>query len=187
MPYFPFKLSLCSAVTAFGLVSCTLGPPQPPPKAQRVMYEWYDDGGPGKVAVHINLSTQIAKFKRGGRDIGWCYVATGIEGRHTPRGGFNILEMIEDKHSNRYGWMEDDFGNVIDGDATPSDPVPEGTHYVPAPMPCWMRLTNWGIGMHGGLIPNPGLPASHGCIRLPKDFVPMLYQVVELGTPVTIQ
>ena len=58
--------------------------------------------------------------------------------------------------------------------------------YVPAPMPYWMRLTSYGIGMHGGLIPEPGKPASHGCIRMPKRFVPVLFDSVEVGTPVTI-
>ncbi|RYD55255.1 MAG: murein L,D-transpeptidase, partial [Verrucomicrobiaceae bacterium] len=32
----------------------------------------------------------------------------------------------------------------------------------------------------------PGEAASHGCIRLPKDFVPTLYEVVKVGTPVKI-
>ena len=40
--------------------------------------------------------------------------------------------------------------------------------------------------MHGGVIPEPGQPASHGCIRLPKEFVPVLYESVNVGTPVTI-
>jgi hypothetical protein len=49
-----------------------------------------------------------------------------------------------------------------------------------------MRLTSYGIGMHGGLIPEPGKPASHGCIRLPKEFVPIVFDQVEVGTPVVI-
>ena len=49
-----------------------------------------------------------------------------------------------------------------------------------------MRLTSYGVGMHGGVIPEPGEPASHGCIRLPKDFVPTLFEVVNVGTPVVI-
>jgi L,D-transpeptidase catalytic domain len=91
-----------------------------------------------------------------------------------------------EKYSNRYGWIEDEFGNVVEPDAKHTDKVPEGMIYVPAPMPYWMRLTSYGIGMHGGLIPEPGKPASHGCIRLPKEFVPVLFDSVEVGTPVTI-
>lgn len=155
-------------------------------KSNRPMFGWYDDGGPGRVAIRISLSDQIAEFERGGRDIGWCYVATGKEGHGTGPGSYKITEKVVDKYSNRYGWMEDEFGNVTDGDAKHTDRVPAGMAYVPAPMPYWMRLTSTGIGMHGGLIPDPGKPASHGCIRLPQDFVPQLFSAVDVGTPVTI-
>lgn len=158
----------------------------PASRAHRVMHEWYDDGGPGKVTIHISLSDQIAEFKRGDRDIGWCYVATGKEGHATSPGNYTITEKIADKHSNAYGWIQDEAGNVTNGDAKPSTPVPPGNIYVAAPMPYWMRITNYGIGMHGGLIPDPGEPASHGCIRMPKDFVETLFDAVVVGTPVTI-
>lgn len=167
--------------------SCGAGgakPVQAPPEP--VLYGWYDDGGPGKVTVRISLPDQIAEYERGGRPIGWSYVATGKEGHGTRAGTYRIMEKIEDKYSNKYGWIEDEFGNVVDGDAKVGDRVPKGMRYVPAPMPFWMRLTSYGIGMHGGLIPEPGKPASHGCIRLPKDFVPLVYDAVQVGTPVTI-
>ena len=152
----------------------------------RQMYEWNDDGGPGEVKIRINLATQKAHYTRGGRPIGWSYVATGTPGHSTPRGSFRISEKIVDKYSGSYGWIEDGYGNVVNGDAQPGTPVPAGCHYVPAPMPYWMRITGWGIGMHGGVIPNPGSPASHGCIRLPKPFAPVLFDSVRIGTPVTI-
>jgi hypothetical protein len=155
-------------------------------RAERVLYGWHDDGGPGKVNVRISLPDQIAEIKRGDREIGWCYVATGKEGHNTSPGTYKITEKIEDKYSNIYGWIEDDFGNVVDGDAKARDRVPEGMVYVPAPMPYWMRLTSYGVGMHGGIIPQPGEPASHGCIRLPKEFVPTVFDVVDVGTPVVI-
>ncbi len=150
------------------------------------MYQWYDDGGPGAVKVVIRLGEQIAEFKRDGRDIGWCYVATGKEGHNTKPGTYSITEKIVDKHSNRYGWMENEYGEVVDSDARYDDSVPEGLSYVPAPMPYWMRLTSYGIGMHAGPIPEPGVAVSHGCIRLPKEFAPVLFDSVRVGTPVTI-
>jgi hypothetical protein len=169
------------------LSSCGVGGAKPvPPPPEPVLYGWYDDGGPGKVTVRISLPDQIAEYHRGGRPIGWSYVATGKEGHGTRAGTYRIMEKIEDKYSNKYGWIEDEFGNVVDGDAKVGDRVPKGMRYVPAPMPFWMRLTSYGIGMHGGLIPEPGKPASHGCIRMPKDFVPLVYDVVDVGTPVTI-
>ncbi len=156
------------------------------PYPERVLYGWHDDGGPGKVSIRISLADQIAEFDRGGRSIGWCYVATGKEGYGTRPGNYRIMEKIVDKYSNRFGWMEDEYGTVVDDDATSSDRVPQGWVYVPAPMPHWLRLTSGGIGMHGGVIPDPGRPASHGCIRMPKDFAPLAFDAVVVGTPVHI-
>ncbi len=186
MRKFPLRISLFCLAIILVFPSCRVADPVSYQRPQRKLYEWNDDGGPGKVTIRISLPDQIAEFERGGRPIGWSYVATGKEGHGTRAGSYKITEKIVDKYSNRYGWMEDEFGNVVDGDAKYNDPVPKGLVYVPAPMPYWMRLTSYGIGMHGGIIPEPGEPASHGCIRLPKKFVPVLFDSVEVGTPVTI-
>jgi hypothetical protein len=179
--------ALSSVSFALLSVSCGVaGDPGVHRRANRVLHQWHDDGGDGRISIRISLTDQIAEFKRGEREIGWCYVATGKEGHGTAPGNYKITEKIEDKHSNLYGWFEDEFGNVTDGDARSRDKVPEGMTYVAAPMPYWMRLTSYGVGMHGGLIPEPGKPASHGCIRLPKEFVPLLFDAVVVGTPVTI-
>lgn len=159
---------------------------KPVPKASYVLHEWYDDGGPGPVAVSINLTEQKAKVTRGGREIGWCFVATGKEGHGTPAGKYFIMEKIVDKYSNLYGWIEDSMGNVVNGDAKPSTPVGPGEVYKAAPMKYWQRITGYGIGLHVGIIPKPGEPASHGCIRMPKEFAPLLYSVTKVGTPVRI-
>lgn len=184
-------LPAASAVALLSLASCapkaeSLVTRPPTIKAERVMYQWEDDHGPGEVRIRINLSQQRAFYTRGGRHIGWSYVATGKEGHGTPAGTFKVTEKIVDKHSNRYGWIEDEYGNVTNPDAQPSTRVPPGERYVPAPMPYWMRLTNYGIGLHAGIIANPGETASHGCIRLPKDFAPVIFNAIKVGTPVTI-
>jgi lipoprotein-anchoring transpeptidase ErfK/SrfK len=166
--------------------SCGLLTPAPTPKATPVLYDWRDDGGPGEVSVKIDLSKQIAVYRRGARDIGWSFVSTGKEGHATATGHYAIMEKLPLKESNRYGWIADEFGNVTNGDAQPSTPVPPGNHYTGAPMHHWMRLTSYGVGMHAGEIPKPGEAASHGCIRLPRDFVPKLYEVAKVGTPVEI-
>ncbi len=168
------------------LSSCALFHSGPPPKAMHVMYEWDDDKGPGDISVEIDLSSQIATYRRGDRTIGWSFVSTGKEGHSTSPGSYKVTEMMEVKLSDRYGWITDPAGNVSNGDAKPTTPVPEGHTYHPAAMQHWMRLTWYGVGMHAGEIPRPGEAASHGCIRLPKDFVPKLYEVAKVGTPVKI-
>lgn len=175
-----------AAVVSLLLGACAPVEPLVPTRAERVMYQWYDNGSSEPVSVSIDLGKQIATVYRGDEEIGWSFVATGVEGRRTPAGTFNVTEKIVDKYSNRYGWIEDAEGNVIDNDASPGDYVPPGAVYKPAPMPYWMRLTNYGIGMHVGKIPEPGETASHGCIRMPEEFVPTLYEKVKVGTKVKI-
>jgi len=180
-----FTRLLLPALCAFAVSSCAF-PPKEPIKAERIMFQWYEDAGLGTVSLSIDLSDQIATIRRGDREIGWCFVATGLEGRSTRPGSYRITEKIVDKHSNKYGWIENEFGEVTDDDASPGDRLQPGERYMPAPMPYWMRLTHYGIGMHVGNIPRPGEPASHGCIRMPKDFVPTLFEMVKIGTPVKI-
>lgn len=159
-----------------------VAPPEPPP-----LYEWYGDELTGKAAIEIVLDHQKAYISIGGQDAGWTYLATGKAGYSTPTGKFKIIEKKVDKHSNLWGVIEDANGNIVDGDARNGrEKVPRGGRFVGAPMPYWMRLTNSGIGMHVGPIPNPGMPASHGCIRLPRDLAIKLFDVVELGTPVLV-
>jgi lipoprotein-anchoring transpeptidase ErfK/SrfK len=172
-----------ATAAAAALSSCAT---QPTPRAGQVLSDWHDDGGPGEVSVEIDLGRQIARYQRGDRPIGWSFVSTGKEGHSTPAGDYTITEKMELKESNRYGWIADAAGNVTNGDARPTTPVPEGEFYHPAPMHYWMRITGYGVGLHAGEIPIPGEAASHGCIRLPKDFVPKLYAVTKVGTPVKI-
>ena len=46
------------------------------------------------------------------------------------------------------------------------------------------RLTWSGIALHAGVL--PGYPASHGCIRLKKDFAIRLWHLTKRGTRVII-
>jgi lipoprotein-anchoring transpeptidase ErfK/SrfK len=181
-----FSQWLPAACLTLLTTSCGIIPDRTPSKARHVLYEWNDDGGPGEVAIEIDLTGQMATYQRGGRVIGWSYVSTGKEGHATATGNYKITEKLPLKHSDRYGWIADAAGNVTDGDAKPTTPVPPGEHYSPAPMHHWMRITSYGVGLHAGEIPRPGEAASHGCIRLPKDFVPKLYEVTKVGTPVKI-
>ena len=52
-------------------------------------------------------------------------------------------------------------------------------------MPNWMRLTDYGMGMHTGEV-QIGQTLSHGCIRMPDYIAKRLFDIVEVGFPVTI-
>ncbi len=169
-------------------VSCQkVEPPKPvQPPAKPPLFEWRDNGSKEPLSVRISLDRQIAVFERDGQQVGWCYVASGAGKYATKEGSYKVLEKKVDKVSSQYGKIVDAEGEVKNSDATPETPLEEGQKYIPSPMPYWMRLTWSGVGMHGGPIPKPGRPASHGCIRMPFKFVPNLFTHVKVGTPVTI-
>jgi hypothetical protein len=159
--------------------------PTPPPFKY---FEWNGTGVPGKTKITIDLSTQKASVTKDGKEVGWTYVATGLKTHPTPTGSFSISERVVDKKSNKYGVIQNAAGEITDSDAAVGrEKIPEGHKLVLAPMPYWMRITNYGHGMHSGAIPNPGSPASHGCIRMPYDFVKQLFPETKLGTPVVIK
>ena len=182
------RIIRCLACALFPLlvVSCELIKPAPPKKAEIVMYEWEDTGAGEPLKIRIDLKKQKAEYLRGERQIGWSLVSTGREGHATPPGHYKITEKMPLKVSNRYGWIADAEGKVAVPSAKPSTPVPPWHEYRGAEMHHWMRITTYGIGLHAGEIAKPGTPLSHGCIRLPKDLVAKLYEVVQVGTPVQI-
>ena len=159
----------------------------PPLASQPVMYVWNGGSRPGPLSVNIDLSEQKAYLFKGGENVGWTYVASGRSGFQSPTGTFRIMEKIVDKRSNRYGMIVDSNGDVVNSNATAGvSRVPPGCHFVGAKMPYWMRITGYGVGMHAGAIPNTGSPASHGCIRLPRDMAQTIFQHASIGSRVTI-
>lgn len=151
------------------------------------LFEWANPGLVAKPVVKIDLGEQKARIYDNGTEVAWTYVATGTSNRPTPRGTFSISEKKVDKSSNRWGIVVDAAGNTVNWNACNGvSRIPPGGRFVGAPMPNWMRLTNGGVGMHGGPIPNPGSTASHGCIRLPYEMAKLMYEALPPGTSVKI-
>ncbi len=163
-------------------------PPKPikPPPPSR-LYQW--KGSDDYVSrIEISINEQKARFYNGDKEVGWTTVASGLYKRPTPVGSFAVLEKVQNKRSNLYGRIYNKNGKLVKRNADLGvDSVPAGGRFVGASMPFFLRLTNDGIGMHAGPIPHPGRRASHGCIRMPKKFAPILYRYVSVGTPVTIK
>lgn len=156
--------------------------------AAPALFAWHGDALEGPVAIRISLSQQKAFITRGGQDAGWTYIASGRAKYPTPKGQYRIMEKKADKHSNKYGMIVNSAGSIIDGDAAAGrEAVPKGGRFLGAPMPYWMRLTSYGIGMHAGPIPDPGYPASHGCIRLPLEMAETLFAIVKVGDSVAVE
>ena len=63
------------------------------------------------------------------------------------------------------------------------DKAPPGTRFDGSKMHHFMRFVG-GIGMHEGFL--PGYPASHGCVRMYDENVRDLFELVRMGTVVTV-
>lgn len=146
---------------------------------------WDGDGVAGAPSIVINLSKQTASFYKGGKLVGVSAISSGREGFDTPAGSYKILQKNIDHKSNLYGDFVDASGTVVVANVdAKKDVCPAGAHFAGAPMPYFMRLSNGGVGMHQGFL--PGVPDSHGCIRMPEKMVKIYWDNAPMGTPVTI-
>ena len=146
---------------------------------------WGDTGSGGKSRIAIDLKKQRAYFYRGDELVGISVVSTGRQGYKTPSGEFRITQKDMTHVSSIYGDYVDPSGQVVTENVdTTKDPRPRGTVFRGAPMPYFLRI-HGGIGMHAGYL--PGYPASHGCIRLPKEMAIHFFQDASIGTPVEIR
>jgi lipoprotein-anchoring transpeptidase ErfK/SrfK len=112
--------------------------------------------------IIVDLSEQMAYAYDDGNLVMEGRISSGKVGRETPTGEFRILAKELKHRSNLW-------------------PKPNGG----AKMNYMMRLTNTGIAMHLGYVPNR--PASHGCIRLQNGFAQRLFRWAKVGTPVYVE
>jgi lipoprotein-anchoring transpeptidase ErfK/SrfK len=159
--------------------------PRPPGAAAAISF-WEDFGVPGQPRIELKLGEQRAYFYKGSRLVGVSAVSTGREGLNTPTGKFHVIQKDKDHRSTLFGEFVDvSTGQVINPDVdTTKDRPPPGAKFVGAPMPNFLRVVN-GVGMHAGYL--PGVPASHGCIRLPLEMSNHFFANAPLGTPVEIK
>jgi hypothetical protein len=105
----------------------------------------------------VSIANQRVTLYSNGVRVAQAPVSTGTSARPTPTGIFSVIEKDRWHHSNLYD---------------------------NAPMFYMQRLTWSGVAMHVGVL--PGVPASHGCIRLPQDFAVRLWGVTKLGARIVV-
>jgi lipoprotein-anchoring transpeptidase ErfK/SrfK len=111
---------------------------------------------PGPLHIIVSLDKQKATLFANGAPVTQSTISSGTRSHPTPMGVFSIIQKRRHHVSNLYG----------------------------AKMPYMQRLTWSGTAMHQG--PLPGYPASHGCIRLPKEFAELLWKTTKIGARVII-
>ena len=137
------------------------------------------------VSIVVSLSRQRAYLMVGGKVAIDTPISSGRRNGWTPKGEFVILEKDPNHFSSLYGDFIDGAGRIVrSGVSSRIDAAPSGTRFRGSPMKYFLRLTPQGVGMHAGIL--PGYPASHGCIRLPRDMAELIYGKVGVKTPVTV-
>ena len=112
----------------------------------------------GEAQVVIDLLTQRFYVYRGERLVGVSTISSGKKGKETPLGFWAVMLKKKNGYSRKYD---------------------------NAPMPFMQMYDDKGIAFHAG--PNPGYPASHGCVRLPLKFAERLFGMTKMGTKVIIE
>jgi lipoprotein-anchoring transpeptidase ErfK/SrfK len=182
-----------AAIAAALLASCSTAPKRvavaPPPRAapQELPYHWTQGAAPqahkdalavfgplhlkpgefkwaadipatGETKVVIDTLTQRFYVYRDDKLIGVSTISSGKKGKETPLGFWSVMLKKKLGYSRKYD---------------------------NAPMPYMQMYDSAGIAFHAG--PNPGYPASHGCVRLPLKFAEKLYGLTQVGTKVIIE
>jgi lipoprotein-anchoring transpeptidase ErfK/SrfK len=181
------------AAAAGLLASCSTAPrqvvqaPPPAPAPQELPYRWTQGNAPqahkdslaafgpvalrpgefrwiaevpkeGDAKVVIDLLTQRFYVYRGDRLVGMATISSGKKGKETQLGFWKVRLKKVKGYSRKYD---------------------------NAPMPFMQMYDEKGIAFHAG--PNPGYPASHGCVRLPLKFAERLYAMTKIGTEVIVE
>lgn len=145
---------------------------------------WRGDQVAGAPSIVIALGRQRAYFYKAREVVGMSPISSGREGYRTPTGRFSIIQKNRDHNSTLYGDYVDSTGNIIVRNVgIVENPKPPGTFFRGAPMPYFMRIYS-GVGMHAGYL--PGVPDSHGCIRMPLRMAEIFYTNAPSGTPVIV-
>ena len=180
------------AIAAALLASCSTAPRRvavapPPPAPRELPYQWTQGNAPqahedavaafgplhlkpgqflwvadvpkdGATKVIIDRLTQLFYVYRDDKLVGVATISTGKKGKETPLGLWKVLTKKKLGYSRKYD---------------------------NAPMPFMQMYDSAGIAFHAG--PNPGYPASHGCVRLPLKFAERLYGLTDIGSQVIIE
>jgi len=126
-------------------------------QTERVSKEPFGDIPKGPLQIVISINEQQLHLYSNGTHVADAVIATGVPDHPTPMGVFSVIEKERFHRSNIYSG---------------------------APMPYMQRITWSGVAMHEGV--NLGHPASHGCIRLPREFAARLFLLHSVGARVFI-
>ena len=127
------------------------------PGTEHAGKEPFGDIPKGPVQIFVSIEQQKLHLYSDGQHVADTSVATGVPSLPTPLGLFSVIQKQVFHRSNLYS---------------------------NAPMPFMQRITWSGVALHEG--ENIGHRASHGCIRMPREFAIQLYGLTRIGARVIV-
>jgi L,D-transpeptidase ErfK/SrfK len=124
---------------------------------------------PERRHIVVSLTDRKLVLLEGDRVLRVFDVAVGKPSTPTPEGRFAIINRVSNPT-----WY------------SPSGSVAPGNHNPLGSR--WMGLSAKGYGIHGTNVPSSiGKAASHGCVRMRKQDLEELFEMVTVGTTVELQ
>jgi hypothetical protein len=134
---------------------------------------------PNNVKVKVSLSKQRTYVMEGSEVLLSMPVSVGSPGTATPSGSFRVFNKVAKKRANSHGFAYS--GSNVKKTMLSSKPA--GWSFKGTPMPYWVEFKP-NYGFHTGWVKHH--PCTHGCIRLHENVAPKFFQLVKVGTPVSI-
>jgi len=149
----------CAVAVALGSSPAAAKARHKPPQkqAEHISKEPFGNIPKGPLEIFISIDQQKLHLYSDGTHVADTSIATGVPSLPTPLGVFSVIQKQIFHRSNIYS---------------------------NAPMPFMQRITWSGVALHEG--ESIGHRASHGCIRMPRDFAMRLYGLTKLGARVII-
>lgn len=124
--------------------------------------------------LEISLSRRQVTLYKENTPIKTYPVAVGRAGWETPKGTFQVMQMLQNPK-----WISPLTGEAIAG-GDPENPL--GRRWIGF----WTDGKNW-VGLHGTPTPGSiGQAVSHGCVRMHNEDIEELFANVNPGTIVTV-
>jgi len=162
------------------LASCFLGGCATTTNSGTYHVDAYAPTSPDKVQVLVSLKAEMVYVMEDDRPLLITPASIGTPDHPTPTGHFTVEAKDPTKRSSEYGfWVN---GSDVHPGAAGASPGP-GWSYVGYPMADWVQFEP-GFGFHQGYV--WPVPRSHGCLRLHQNAAGKFFQLVKIGTPVTI-
>ncbi|MEO5913234.1 MAG: L,D-transpeptidase [Luteolibacter sp.] len=134
---------------------------------------------PNNVRVKVSLSKQRTYVMEGSEVLMAMPVSVGGPGTPTPTGSFTIYNKEAKHRANTHGYAYS--GSQVKQTFLAKKPA--GWSFKGTPMPYWCEFKA-NYGFHTGWLKHT--PCTHGCIRMHENLSPKFFNLVKIGTPVSI-